>query len=94
MPFSGDAGPSSYEFCSSWPFFKMMLFLQDQMMPARTVSNLEPSVSNVEAAAETAGDVTVDEDSFCEASISQDPLPQKSRPASKLKKELDRGTKT
>ncbi|MEE6521006.1 hypothetical protein FKM82_018983 [Ascaphus truei] len=43
---SGDAGPSSKDTHSNWPFFKNMMFLQDQMKPAITESNLDrPSTS-------------------------------------------------
>ncbi|MEE6526315.1 hypothetical protein FKM82_026901 [Ascaphus truei] len=80
-PRSGDAGPSAQESASSWPFFKMMAFLKEQMVPAKTVSNAEAEGS-AEAAA---GDVALAEDSLRETAASPEPPAKRSKTSDELK---------
>ncbi|MEE6511849.1 hypothetical protein FKM82_018682 [Ascaphus truei] len=86
-PRSGDAGPSS-EVTSTWPFYTRMLFLQDQMMPARTSSNLENCFLTLEPAVDESVEEVAADEKIHLRSNSLEPPAKKSKNAFALKREL------
>ncbi|XP_075444883.1 uncharacterized protein LOC142488352 isoform X2 [Ascaphus truei] len=79
---SGDEATSVYEKTSSWPFFKQMEFLKEQMTRAFAVPNRDVSEVDV------SGEVTLDEESYCEAPVSLEPKPKKMKNSCEFKKQL------
>ena len=42
---SGDEAPLNYETYTTWPHFKSMLFLKNQMKPRKSGGNLQPNIN-------------------------------------------------